>query len=172
VQLSSVAPGVIEILSKRGTLLDSTALSALALVQEPKDFLPKDTLPDAPYLLELGNGIAISRAHLAWHTPATLHLTVEWQALQKHLSDYSVAVHLLAQNPPLSAQDIIAQADSNHPVDGWYPTSRWSTGEVVQDHYLLDVPPEAAPVALRVGMYRLLEDGQFENSQWLFLDMP
>ena len=86
--------------------------------------------------------------------------------------DYSIAVHLVAQDPPTGPHDIIAQADRNHPVEGWYPTSRWQTGETVSEYYRLTLPPDAAPTAVRVGMYQVAADGRFENSDWLSLPVP
>ncbi len=121
------------------------------------------------HLLDLGNGIAIHDAELVWVDDKTLHLAVEWQALQDDLGDYSIAVHLVAQDPPTGAHDILTQADRNHPVAGWYPSSLWQEGELVSDHFLLEVPEGGAPVAVRVGMYQALADGSFANSEWLSL---
>jgi hypothetical protein len=41
---------------------------------------------------------------------------------------------------------------------------------MVRDHYRLRVPADAAPVAVRIGMYRQTADG-FENSPWLSLPL-
>jgi hypothetical protein len=123
-------------------------------------------------LLDLGNGIAIQDAALTWLDDDTLHLIVTWQALQDDLSNYSIAVHLAAQDPPTGPQDILTQADRNHPVFGWYPTSRWQAGQVVTDHFVLDVPEGSLPLTVRVGMYQMLADGSFENSEWLSLPVP
>ena len=76
------------------------------------------SLPD-DVLLDLGNDIAIQNAELDWVDDDTLHLTIAWQALQDDLSDYSIAVHLVAQDPPTGPQDILTHADSNHRVFGW-----------------------------------------------------
>ncbi len=126
----------------------------------------------AENLLDLGNGIAIHDAALAWQDDNLLHLTVTWQAMQDNLSDYSIAVHLVTQEPPTGPQDILAQADRNHPVFGWYPTSRWQAGEVVTDHFLLEAPAGSSPQAARVGMYQAAADGSFVNSEWLTLPVP
>jgi hypothetical protein len=150
VYLTSVAPEIVEIQVEPRV----TAVS------------PADTL------LDLGNGIAIRDAQLVWTDDNTLHLAVEWQALQDDLSDYSIAVHLVAQDPPIGPQDILTQADRNHPVAGWYPSSLWQAGEVVTDHFLLEVPEGGEPVAVRVGMYQALADGTFANSEWLSLPVP
>ena len=99
-------------------------------------------------------------------------LTVVWQAIETPGADYSVAVHLLAVDPPSGPQDILSQADRQHPVEGWYPTSRWSQGESVVDQYLIDIPPDSHPVAVRIGMYRQRSDGSFDNTPWLSLPIP
>lgn len=118
-------------------------------------------------MLDLENGIVIRQAELQWATAETLVLKVVWQAQQASLPDYSVAVHLVSQDPPAGPQDIVTQADRKHPVVGWYPTSRWVAGEVVTDYYRLTVPPQAEPQAVRIGMYQRIDDGQFQNSKWL-----
>lgn len=148
VYLSAAAPGVIEI------------------AVEPQ------LAPAGDPLLDLGNGIVVREASLAWKSAVDLVVEVVWQAAQPPQTDYSVAVHLVSQDPPAGPQDIVAQADRTHPVDGWYPTSSWQPGEVVYDYYLLQVPPDADAKAVRVSMYRVLEDGQFENSAWLSLPVP
>lgn len=156
VHLSSVAPGVIEI-SQQPQITSNHIMTSLREASTP---------------FVLGNGIIVREANLTWRTPDTLLLTVDWEAEQNNLPNYSVAIHLVTQNPPTGPQDIAAQADSAHPVDGWYPTSRWAANEVVRDHYLLTVPPDSAPSAVRIGMYQQLEDGQFKNSEWLSLPVP
>jgi len=156
VHLSSVAPGIIEI------------------SQQPQmkanHFIMSFRVQTSPFVL--GNGILIREANLTWHTPDTLLLTVDWEAEQQDLPNYSVAIHLVTQTPPTGPQDIAAQADRAHPVNGWYPTSRWAANELVRDHYLLTVPPDSAPTAVRIGMYQQVEDGQFINSEWLSLPVP
>ena len=54
-------------------------------------------------------------------------------------------------------------------MGGWYPTTRWTQGEMVRDSYALTVPEGAAPVAVRLGMYRQTSPDQFENTDWLVL---
>ncbi|MBC7234421.1 MAG: DUF2723 domain-containing protein [Chloroflexi bacterium] len=118
-------------------------------------------------VLDLGNGIEIASANLR-AAADTLVLTVYWRVLAPPSRDYSIAVHLLAHDPPRGAEDILAQADRAHPVDGWYPTSRWSLGEIVRDVYTVPYAFDGRAVAVRVGMYRV-ENGEFRNSAWLVL---
>lgn len=164
-QLSSVKPGIVEI--RRPLLAGDDATGA-----------------GEPPLRQLGNGIAIQDAQLTWQggepvangegltAGEALELTITWRALEAPTFDFSVAVHLVSEDPPAGPQHLLAQADSAHPVGGWYPTSQWQAGELVQDHYLLQVPQGAQPVAVRISMYRVREDGPFENSEVLSLPLP
>jgi hypothetical protein len=122
---------------------------------------------------DLGNGLAIRSATLTLNDAADqLLLMVYWEAAQPVERNYSVAVHLVAYDPPRGGEDVLAQSDSVHPVRGWYPTSRWEAGEVVRDDYVLNLPSGTSPVAIRVAMYRVDESGAFVNTEWLSLPIP
>lgn len=151
VYLSSVAPHIVE------------------LAQAPP-VAPGD-VPAGPGL-DLGNGVRISSAQLNRSDAGELLLTVYWKALMRPDRDYRVAVHLVSHDPPRGPDDILEQADSQHPVGGLYPTSGWSTGEIVRDDYVLPAVPGTQPVAVRVAMYRIAEDGAFVNTPWLTLPVP
>jgi hypothetical protein len=122
---------------------------------------------------DLGNGLCIRSATTEWSdVPGKLLLTVYWEVVQPVTQDYSVAVHLVSRDPPQGGEDVLAQADALNPVGGWYPTSRWSPGEVVRDDYVLAVPPGSAPVAVRIAMYQVDPGGGFVNTDWLSLPVP
>ncbi len=125
---------------------------------------------DSPF--DLGNGIEIVGAETAWVSDSEIVVTVYYQAATPPADDYSVAVHLVAQDPPQSEADILDQDDKAGPVDNWYPTSTWRPGEIVRDTYLVSVPPESSPAAIRVGMYRSDPAGGFINTPWLSLPIP
>lgn len=130
------------------------------------------SVASGPPRLALENGVAIQEVEPVWIDADTLEVEILWRALRPLGTDYSVAVHLLRVDPPAGPADLLDQDDRSHPVDGWYPTSRWRAGEVVRDHYRLQIPPgEEEPAAVRIGMYRQVEDG-FENSAWLSLPIP
>jgi hypothetical protein len=148
--LSSAAPGVIEI----GTAPPVSAAD----------------VPPGPGL-DLGNGLRVRSAQLSLNEWKQFVLTVYWQVEVPPTTDYSVAVHLVAHAPPQGPADILAQADRLHPVDGWYPTSRWSAGEIVCDHYLIEVPDGTQPVTLRIALYQVDPAGGFVNSPWLSLPL-
>ncbi|NLF66210.1 MAG: DUF2723 domain-containing protein [Chloroflexi bacterium] len=152
-QLSMAAPGIVE-MRRKGD--DGASRNASA----------------DNHLLSLGNGIVVEDVRVSWWDDDRLLLSVVWRAQEATELDYSVAVHLVSQDPPQGPEHILAQADSIHPVGGWYPTSEWEAGKVVQDMYLVPALPETEPVALRLGMYRQLENGEFENTEMLSLAVP
>jgi hypothetical protein len=121
---------------------------------------------------DMGNGVRVLGSDLVRQGADGLVLTVHWTARAPLEHDYSVGVHLLAQDPPRGAEDILAQADRSHPVGGWYPTTRWEAGEVVRDCYTLTIPSGVEPVGVRLGMYRQGPQGAFINSEWVFLPLP
>jgi hypothetical protein len=151
VYLSLAAPGVMEIAKEPGTITENPA--------EDLEF-------------ELGNGVTIRHAFIEWQSPSKLLLTIYWENQNPSQEDYSVAVHLVAADPPTGPQDILDQADQSHPVDGWYPVSRWREGEIVRDVYELNAPAGVVPQAIRISMYQVGEDGQFRNTEWLSLGIP
>jgi hypothetical protein len=149
--------------------LSSAAHDVVEISQSPP--IPENDIPPGA-TLDLENGILIRSAKLAARADGSLELTLYWQAQATPERDYSVAVHLVAHDPPLSGEDVLAQADQVNPVYGWYPTSRWHPGEIVRDQYRVSVPQDAQPQAVRVGMYYVDEDGDFVNSRWLSLPVP
>jgi hypothetical protein len=148
VTLSSAAPEVVEI--------------ALRPLLTPAD------VPPGP-ALDLENGVWIRSAQVSLEEDGRLLLTVYWQAEIPPTLDYSVAAHLVAHDPPQGPGDVLSQADRSHPVYGWYPTSRWCAGEIVRDHYLIEVPGGAQPRAVHIALYRTDASGNFVNSPWLSL---
>jgi hypothetical protein len=149
--LSSAAPGIVEL-----------------GVKPPVD------AADVPVRVgfDLGNGIRIRDARLAWEGEDKLWVTIYWEAAQPVKPNYRVAIHLVAKDPPESGEDILAQADALNPVGGWYPTSLWAMGEVVRDDYALAVRPGSLPVAVRIAMYEIDADGAFVNTNWLSVPVP
>ena len=90
-------------------------------------------------------------------------LTLYWQAIAPVDRDYSVFVHASDRDRIDTPEAIVAQADSFAPVYGWYPTSRWSPGEIVRDDYRIDVPPGRSAKIISVGLYTQDETGAFQN---------
>ncbi len=78
-----------------------------------------------------------------------LELTLYWKTLSRMERVYAVFNHMSGPDgTPLAQQD-------GWPQDGAYHTSQWLPGEVVEDHYTIQVPSDApaGEYPLRVGMY-------------------
>lgn len=92
-----------------------------------------------------------------------LNLTLYWRAEQAVGADYSVMVHLVDRT---EGDRVIAEADSAHPVYGFYPTSRWQKDEIVRDDYQMTFSRGLAldHADLIVGWYRLdIGTSTFQN---------
>jgi hypothetical protein len=92
--------------------------------------------------------------------PEVVPLTLYWRALETPPHDYSVSLRLLD-----GAGGQVFQVDSQHPVLGTYPTSRWTAGEVVGDYYEIQLPPGLPAGTYRWGvvLYRALPEGGWES---------
>jgi len=142
IALETYAPGLVEIREESRTVAPGT-----------ERFRVNDDLSVA--------SVDISRVGDAYR------VDVQWVAEKTPSRDYSTAVHLVSADPPASSEDIIAQSDSLHPVDGWYPTSRWVSGQQVQDVLSLAASPDKPAVAVRITAYTVDENGAFLNGEWL-----
>lgn len=80
-----------------------------------------------------------------------LRITLFWRTLREPPENHVVFVQLLDETGKLWLQK------DNQPVNGTYPTSVWSPGEVVKDDYVFDLPESAGAGRrqLIVGMYDL-----------------
>lgn len=86
---------------------------------------------------------------------AQLEVSLLWRATAPIADSYDVFVHVLD-----SEGAIVAQADGK-PVLGLAPTSRWQTGDIVKDAYLIELPADLAEgqYSVQAGMY-LRETGR------------
>ncbi len=127
--------------------------------------LPPQTSPLGVWLgtFELA-GYAYGQApdpRRAFFYPAeVVPLTLYWRAVEAPAHDYSVSLRLFDQG---GGQ--VFQVDSQHPVLGTYPTSRWAAGEVVSDYYEIQLPPRMPTGIYRWGaiLYRALPEGGWES---------
>ena len=80
---------------------------------------------------------------------ATVPVTVTWRAIQPMDTSYTGFVHLLDAGGQIVAQD------DHGPLQNQYPTTRWVGGEVVEDRYVLRLPPDLPPgeYTLEIGLY-------------------
>jgi hypothetical protein len=95
-----------------------------------------------------------------FHPGNVVPLTLYWQALWDPGADYSVSLRLLDEG-----SSVLYQVDNQHPVLGTYPTSRWTSGEVVGDYYEIQLPSDLVSGAYRWGaiLYRGLPEGGWES---------
>ncbi len=111
---------------------------------------PITPLPPKTFLARFGD-IYLLRAEPQSSPVAgkPLDILFAWTAARPIADDYTQFVHLMDETG-----QIVAQRDSQ-PLSGRYPTSIWSPGEVVEDHFLVPIPEDAAGrrVCLRVGFY-------------------
>jgi len=129
---------------------ESTALSlpAIRIVGKP---------PAAPGTINYGDRILLldsdTSAYRQGELPpgAPVELTIVWQAAQAMEHDYTLFVQLLAPDGTLKGQIDV------WPKDGTHPTSQWSEGEQIEDHYLVYLDDDAPPGSyqLAVGWYLL-----------------
>ncbi len=80
-----------------------------------------------------------------------LPVTLTWQGLAPMTENYTVFVQVLD-----AADRLVGQVDA-WPVQGTFPTSQWTPGEVVRDPYLVQLAAELPPgdYRLHVGLYVL-----------------
>jgi hypothetical protein len=134
------------------------------LAQQPATSLPPGATPLGVVFQTPAGRPALELA--AYHLSAPAHyagsyapLTLVWRALGDRREDYHVSLHILDE------QWHQVWAEDAAPVLGLYPTSHWTTGEVVQDYRELAVQPNVQPgrYLWTVVVYRQLPDGSFEQ---------
>lgn len=114
----------------------------------------KEPRPQYPWEANVGDKIALLGYDLEVKEASpgdTLHLTLYWQAQREMDEDYTVFVHLVDEEGTIWGQK------DGWPEGGFYPTSFWDPGEIVQDRYDLVIDPQAPPGLYRfeVGLYLL-----------------
>jgi hypothetical protein len=141
------------------------SVGALAcLTQQPARTLPAGVTPigAALYTPDKQPALELAAAHLAapaYRPGSYAPLTLVWRAAGERRPDYQMSLHILDEQ-----WRQLWAADSG-PVLGIYPTSRWATGEVVQDYRELTIAPDLRPgrCLWTVVVYRQLADGSFEQ---------
>ena len=122
-----------------GCVLAAVAVSGAALPAGATNFANQVALLD----------VALPQTEL---TPGgQLPVELTWQGLAPMSEDYTVFVQVLD-----AADRIVGQVDS-WPVQGTYPTSQWTPGQVVRDPYIVQLSPDLPPgdYRLHVGLYLL-----------------
>jgi len=85
-----------------------------------------------------------------WTAGNAYLINLQWQATELLNRDYTVFIHLRNR----AGDQNLAQADGP-PLDGWYPTSWWTTEEIVTDTHQILVPADipAGRYQMVVGWY-------------------
>jgi len=138
-----------------------------------RPILTEADLPPVASSAPMGESIALRAWHVEPHeTDRAWRLALYWQALSPVGRDYSVFVHASDRDVVDGPDAIVAQADSSAPVYGWYPTSRWSPGEIVRDDHVIRAPADRVPKIVSVGMYYQDESGAFHNLGNQVISLP
>lgn len=146
--------------------LDGDATVAAGKLKAPLNAHANPEAVVAP--LSGGVGVEVLSQPIMFCVGATMTVTLVWRGGDVGNVDYTAFVHLRD-----AANTIVAQTDAP-PLDGAYPTSVWSPGEVIPDPHRLSIG-EAVPsgrYALIVGLYNPTDDARWpvDKSPYRTLD--
>ncbi|PKO22940.1 MAG: hypothetical protein CVU38_06685 [Chloroflexi bacterium HGW-Chloroflexi-1] len=146
------------------TLIAVSAAPNRALPGAGTEAPPRPWGPLQPWTHDFGAGLKLvggmTQTRRIFEQPAGLDeivVMLVWQATVTPDRDWSVSVRLTR-----GGQEI-AQLDRQNPVDGAYPMTRWSPGEVVADAYPFARPAGAEPDGVTVILYHQTADGGYVN---------
>jgi hypothetical protein len=90
-----------------------------------------------------GYGLAPQPAHAG----TTVEVALYWRAYSRPQQDYTIFVHLLDRPgaEPINTGD-------GPPVEGYYPTSFWHSGDVIRDVHRLPIPADLPPGEYQIGV--------------------
>jgi 4-amino-4-deoxy-L-arabinose transferase-like glycosyltransferase len=110
---------------------------------------PTDALGEGQPLAVWEQDIGLLGYHLERLPEHMGQITLYWQATSPVDGDYTVFRHVLAQGTQVGQGD-------GPPALGYYPTSRWRPGDLVEDVRIvvLDQKDESERLCMRVGLYR------------------
>ena len=102
---------------------------------EPMEQLPADQADIAPSLQLLGYDLPARAA-----SPGeTVRIALYWQATEDLTHDYLFSVQLRDEERHIWLEQ------EGRPVDGTYPTTEWSAGEIIKDWHDVRLPPDTSP---------------------------
>ncbi len=139
----------------------------LARITDAPSFDPPAGL--RPLTHDFGDQLRFLGARLSRNALGQQVVLLAWQALRIPEHDFAVSVRL-----GRGGQEI-AQQDRPGPVNGAYPTTRWTPGEIVADAYAFALPASQRPDQLTVILYRQGEGGAFLNldvARFPLVDLP
>jgi hypothetical protein len=146
---------------------DARLASAGAVLIRARRLPGTEIPPEIQPLREvMGDGLALAgyaAQPVAGDAPDHWRVRLVWRAQAAIAHDWSISVRPTWQGELASLPDGgIVQQDLAHPVHGFYPTTRWTSGEVVVDDYVLALPAGPPPDGWQVVVYRQVNGG-FEN---------
>ena len=104
---------------------------------------------DPPW--HFGDSIALAGGSLPAQAARgdTLSLRLQWEALRRSATDYTVFVHVVGPDGQVAVQQ------DRPPVDGFAPTHLWIKGQRIADDHSLALPADlpAGEYEVRVGLY-------------------
>jgi len=124
---------------------------------------PRKTMPGAARQVDIdfGSALVLQGWETVSRSPGQWLVTLYWQAAAPPGYDFTISVRPVRQGQLIHADGEPVMMD-HQPVWGFYPTSRWQTGEFVRDAYTLSLPDDSPPDAFQVVVYRATASG-FEN---------
>ena len=131
-----------------GNSISNLFIGRARLVQPATQYFAHDLSSTVPFHL-----VEVEFAPI-WKLDLAEPVTMTWAAATPTPVNYQVFAHLRQEETGA----IVAQADGP-PVGGWYPTSWWEPGELVQDVREFSLPTDLAPgtYQLVVGLYDLAD---------------
>ncbi len=152
-------------LSKDTAVGTGHSLGSLQVVEPPNAAPSGDFLANFRQRVALDNATAASGGSAVsapWAEPLraqpgeTIHLTLDWQALDYAEESYTIFVHLIDEsNRPVVALDYTPLGGAA-PTHLWFP--KWLPGQRFKDPYQLTIPQDLAPgnYLIEVGMYDMV----------------
>jgi 4-amino-4-deoxy-L-arabinose transferase-like glycosyltransferase len=138
-----------------GVPLTHTFVRAVRLTAKTQQLLASEPGDSTEMIRLIGYDLACQQpADCSWQSGQSYPFSLQWVLSEPVSDDYQLFVHL---RHPVTGESV-AQADGP-PLDGWYPTSWWAAGEIVQDQRLLTVPAGITP-----GEYQLVVGWYNHNS--------
>ncbi len=125
------------------------------LVKTFKVPLPEeDRVPEVPTAINFG-GLIELRGYTLTPVSGGMKVTLFWRATASSERDYTAFVHVVDAD-----DEIVAQVDAQ-PLDGRYPTSIWSPGELIVEERTVSPIPDGR-YRIFVGWY-LYQEGGWER---------
>lgn len=133
--------GAVEPVAERGQTLGTTYLKPVRVCGE------RTATGDEPILARFGPGIVLSEVRTEQVSPEALDVRLTWRVERAVPANLGLALRLPQVRASLDTQ----------PHRGFYPTSLWRAGELVDDRHLLSLPEGTPPgdYSLEVVLYEV-----------------